>query len=92
MDEAPGKKLLTLRNEIICGKNDISFEELLYLYYDMFIPKLKKEEVVINDMKSCQVFIDDNIYLTDTDTFYDKDNQQVKKWLKDCPYEDVFHF
>lgn len=91
MDEAPGKNLLKLKNEIICGKNDISFEELLYLYYDMFIPELKKEEVVISDMKSCQVFIDDNIYLTDTDLFYDKDNSYAKKWLKDCSYRDVFH-
>ena len=42
-------------------------------------------------LKVFHVHIDDDIYLTDTDPFYDKDNQQAKKWLKDCSYKDVFH-
>lgn len=91
MDIAPGKTLLRLRNEMLCGKSDMSFEYFLYLYYDKFLPELKNEEVLISDMKSCQIYIDDNIYLTDTDTFLDKQSNDTKIWLRLMKYNNVLN-
>ena len=71
MDEAPGINLLTLRNNVISGKQDLTFEELLSIYYDCFIPKLRKEDILMDDLKLSHIFIDDNFYFTDTDLYMD---------------------
>lgn len=72
MKKAPGINLTKLLKNIIIGSMDLSYERLLYLYYEKFLPELREEEVAIYDMKASHVFIDDNIYLTDTDDFDDE--------------------
>lgn len=74
MKKAPGKNLLTLRNEIICDKNDILFDDIEEIYYDKFLPLLKMEKDRISDLKFAHVFLDDNFYITDTDGFEPEDN------------------
>lgn len=69
MDMAPGKNLLQLRNEIICDKSDLLFDDLLRIYYDNFLPLLKKEQDEFIDLKLAHVFLNDNFYITDTDDF-----------------------
>lgn len=71
MDEAPGINLLTLSNNIISGKQDLSFDEILSLYYDSFIPELKTEKILMSDLKLPHIFVDDNFYFTDTDSYED---------------------
>ncbi len=72
MKKAPGINLTKLMKKIMVGSMDISYERLLYLYYEKFLPELRNEKVAIYDMKVSHIFIDDNIYLTDTDDFDDK--------------------
>lgn len=74
MDKAPGKNLLQLRNEIICNKSDLLFDDLLKIYYDNFLPLLKKEQDEFIDLKLAHIFLYDNFYLTDTDSFEKREN------------------
>lgn len=69
MDMAPGKNLLQLRNEILCGKSDLEFDDLLRIYYYNFLPVLKKEQDEFVDLKLVHIFLDDNFYIVDTDGF-----------------------
>lgn len=69
MDKAPGKNLLQLRNEILCDKSDLEFDDLLKIYYDDFLPVLKEEKDEFVDLKLEHIFLDDNFYIVDTDAF-----------------------
>lgn len=74
MPMAKGDNLIALRNKILTGKKDVSFDEILSIYYDKFLPELKKEEVLLGDVKMAHVFLSDNISLTDTDAFDIRDD------------------
>lgn len=71
MNKAPGIDLKTMVFDILTGEIDLSFNDFLSLYYDKFIPELKKEDALLNDVKIAHVFIDDNFYLIDTDFYSD---------------------
>lgn len=71
MNKAPGIDLETMKFNILTGVTDFSFDDFLKLYYDKFIPELKKENALLNDVKMAHVFIDDNFYLIDTDFYSD---------------------
>lgn len=71
MNKAPGIDLETMVFDILTGKTDLSFDDFLSLYYDKFILELKKEDALLNDVKTSHVFIDDNFYLIDTDFYSD---------------------
>lgn len=69
MPMAKGDNLIALRNKILDGTKDISFDEFLSVYYDKFLPELKKEEVLLSDIKMSHIFLGDNLLLVDTDTY-----------------------
>lgn len=69
---APGFRFDLLRDKIKLGILDVSFDEFLTSYYDIFIKELKKEKVILNDVKFAHIFFDDNFYLVDSDLYYDK--------------------
>ncbi len=75
MNKAPGTSLDEIINDIFCFKKDIAFEEFLTFFYDKFIPELKKQDVLMNDIKPCHMFIDDNIYFIDTDCYEQLSNE-----------------
>lgn len=69
MDKAPNDNLLNIRNKVLHDNMDITFDQILYIYYDKFLPELKNENVLLSDVKMGHIFLDDNLYLTDTDNF-----------------------
>ncbi len=86
MNKDTGIDLETMKFNILTGVTDFSFDDFLKLYYDKFIPELKKENALLNDVKMAHVFIDDNFYLIDTDFYSDvlssSDETYKKKLLE----------
>ncbi|MBQ9012324.1 MAG: hypothetical protein IJ094_01915 [Bacilli bacterium] len=92
MNIAPGTDFQTLCDNSF-SKKDISFEYLLHIFYDKFIKDLKNEELMIYDMKPCQVFIDDNLYLTDTDLFRGEEDEYYMSNIGDFKaFRDVYSY
>ena len=78
-DEAPGIALSNMRSLIRNGKEDISFDDFLSGYYDKFLPKLKKENVLLSDIKLQHIFFDNCFYLIDTDWYKEKPEDMTIK-------------
>lgn len=87
MDEAPGIDLLRLRNGILSGKNDMAINDFLTIYYDKLLPLLLHEDMLMLDMKLCQMFIDDNFYFVDTDPFYKSNIKILRDYNFNSAYE-----
>lgn len=66
---APGYDLPEIISKVKNGTFDIPFERLLSVYYDYFLLYLLKEEVLVSDVKMEHIFVDDSIYLIDTDLY-----------------------
>lgn len=71
-DKAPGVDLYSIQALIVEGKEDISFNRFLAGYYDIFLPKLKKENVILNDVKLNHIFFRDYFCLIDTDWYIER--------------------
>lgn len=68
-NKAPGTDLLNMQTLIKKDNDDISFDNFLAAYYDKFLPELKKEMVLIDDIKLAHIFFKDCFYLVDTDWY-----------------------
>ena len=77
-NKAPGTDLCSLGNFIANGKEDISFESFLSAYYDKFLPELKKESVILSDIKLIHIFFNECLYLIDTDWYEEKPNYMLE--------------
>lgn len=82
MDEAKGIDLIRLQSKILSGDVDLDIDEFLTIYYDKLLPILKKEEVLIFDMKPYQIFIGTNFSYVDTDPFCDANTKTAKDFIK----------
>ena len=71
-DKAPGVDLIKLITSIKNGKNDIMFDDFLSVYYDGFLPLLKKEDVLLKDTKLEHIFWENGLFLIDTDQYVDR--------------------
>lgn len=78
-NKAPGDDLSVFRYLIKEGKKDISFDSFLTGYYDKFLPQLKKEDVLLSDVKLQHIFFHDCFYLIDTDWYTDRPNDMSIK-------------
>lgn len=78
-DKAPGVNLSSARGLIKDGKEDISFDSFLKGYYDIFLPKLKKEDVILNDIKLGHIFFREYFCLVDTDWYIQKPSDMLDK-------------
>ena len=68
-NRAPGMDLTNFILSIADGKTDILFDDFLTGYYDKFLPELKKENVLLSDIKLEHIYFDDCFYLIDTDWY-----------------------
>lgn len=73
---AKGYSLDDLAGKIIDEKIDISFNDFKSAYYDKFLNLLKKETVIISDVKQRHIFYDDGFTLIDTD-FYEEPPKEI---------------
>lgn len=71
--KAPGYSFNDIKEKVYEEELDISFDDFLTAYYDRFIRCIKKEDVIMCDIKPEHIFWDYNLYLIDTD-FYTKNN------------------
>ena len=78
-DKAPGIDLSSIRPLIRDGKEDISFDNFLKEYYDIFLPKLKQEDVILNDIKLEHIFFRDFFCLIDTDWYVQRPSDMLVK-------------
>ena len=78
-DKAPGVDFVKLVSLIKNGELDITFDEFLEIYYDKFLPLLKKEDVVLKDVQLWHMFWDDGLYLIDTDQYIDRPCSMTKE-------------
>lgn len=78
-DKAPGVDFVKLGSLIKNGVLDITFDEFLEIYYDKFLPLLKKENVVLKDVQLRHMFWDDGLYLIDTDQYIDRPRSMTKE-------------
>lgn len=93
-DSAPGISLFNLLSKVKLGEEDVTFDRLLCIYYDAFLPLLLKENVLIRDNKLKHMFIDDNVYFVDTDYYLKKpDDMSVNKKNRENLYmiNEVFY-
>lgn len=68
--KAPGFNLSSLIQRVKLGEQDLMFDDVLRIYYDKFLPLLLRENTCFFDVSKDHVFIDDNIFIADTD-FYE---------------------
>lgn len=73
-NKAPGVDLFSMRSLIRNSEEDILFDDFLAGYYDKFLPKLKKEDVLLSDVKLEHIFFNYCFYLIDTDWYIDRPN------------------
>lgn len=71
-DKAPGNNLNILQTKIENNEDDILFDDFLRAYYEQFLPKLKKEDVFIHDVKFDHIFWKNGLYLIDTDLYRER--------------------
>ena len=76
-NKAPGFDLSIMRTLIKDNKEDISFDGFLSGYYDIFLPKLKKEDVILSDIKLEHIFFRDFFCLIDTDWYTSRPNDMT---------------
>ena len=80
---AKGISLDNLAGKILYSDIDISFDDFKSAYYDKFIGLLKKEDIVLNDVKIEHIFYNDSFSLVDTDYYDDRPKEMSNKEKND---------